>query len=186
MRQTKEKSEFLNQLKTEIKHDELLTSVYNSVFQDVLTAYDGKVYNKRFINALNEKLQALDPLLYAKEENGTSRDSYSNYPDDFGVTITISCRFDKFNYADREILYSKIIVIPSTYRIDAEKSRTEKYTTAWYKNFVASMDEKRGIIKNYDKYLKVAAKVAGAIKEFSQLPGSFRKNITFSNKFYLQ
>ena len=48
------------------------------------------------------------------------------------------------------------------------------------------MDEKKGIIKNYDKYLKVAAKVAGAIKEFSQLPGSFRKNITFSNKFYLQ
>lgn len=186
MRQNKEKSEFLNELKTEIKNAELLTVVFNTTFQDVLNAFDGKVYNKRFINALNDKLKEVSPLLYAAEDGEPRKDSYSNYKDDKILHIKLLCRFDAWNYTRNQIIYTNLVLSSSSYRIDAQKSRTEKYTISWFENFRSSIDEKKGVIKCYDKYIKMAAKLSGIIDDFGKLPIDFRKNITFNNLYYLK
>ena len=185
MREKVTKSDFINKLHTEIEHREMIAKAYKTAFQEVLNSFDGKVYNKRFINALNDKLQAINPLLSAREERGTHRNSYSNYPNLFCVEVVITCRFDKFNYSEKEYLYTNIIVVPETYRIDMEKSKTEKYAISWYNNFCKTTEEKKQVIKNYSKYAKVAQKVADAINVYKELPADFRRNIEFSNKFYL-
>jgi hypothetical protein len=185
MREKMNKSDFINKLRTEIEHREMMVKAFNTAFQDVLTAFDGKVYNKRFVNALNEKLQGINPLLFAREEQGTHRESYSNYKDLFCVGITINCRFDKYNYQDKEQLYTNIIVIPENYRIDAEKSKAEKMTLIWYENFNKYTEEKKRVIKDYNKMIKVAQKVADSIKEFKELPNDFRENIGFLYSHYI-
>lgn len=185
MREKMNKSDFINKLHTEIEHREMIVKAFNTAFQEVLNAFDGKVYNKRFLNALNEKLQSINPLLSAREEHGTQRDCYSNFNDLFCVEITINCRFDKYNYQDKEQLYTNIIVIPSSYRIDAEKSKAEKMTLIWLENFNQYTEEKKRVIKDYNKMLKVAQKVADAIKDFKELPTDFRENIGFLYSHYI-
>lgn len=185
MREKMNKNELINKIRTQIEHREMMAQTFNTAFQDVLNSFDGKVYNKRFVNALHEKLQAINPLMGAKENHGTQRDSYSNYKDLFIVEIEIFCNLSKYNYTEKEKLITNIVVIPSTYRIDAEKSKNEKYTLIWFENFNKHTEEKKQVVKNYDKMLKVAQKVADAIKEFKELPTDFRENIGFIDSHYI-
>lgn len=184
MRERMAKSDFINKLRTQIEHNKLLVNVFNTTFQDVLNSFDGKVYNKRFINALNDKIQAVNPLLFVRVENEPRQEYYSNYPDLYCLEITINCYLEKWNYTNKESLRLNV-VLNKEYRIEAEKSLNEKYTLIWRENFDTYAEEKQQVIKNYAKYIKVAQKVADAIKEFSELPFDFRNNIEFRNKFYL-
>jgi len=184
MRQKQEKNVFLNTLKVQIKHREMLQAFYNTSVWAIVAKFDGKVYNKRFDNALNEALQAIDPLMSATC-TFKGRDSYSNFPNNNKVEIHLSCRLDTFNYSDKESLWFNL-VLDSDGRICCENSKNEKYTIAWVENFVKDTEEQKTIIKGYDEYLKVAQKVADSISEFKDLPSRFRRNIEFTTLFYLK
>lgn len=185
MRQKQEKSVYLNTLKTEIMHRELLISFYNTSFWAIVEKYSGKVYNKRFLNTLNEELQKKNILLSAIVEN-QGRNMYSNYKENIIVTIVLCCRFDRFNYSDKERLYVNIVLDHGEMRINYEKSKGETYTISWYDNFVKDTEESKGIIKRYDKYLKTAEKIQSEILKYKDLPYRFRKNIDFDGLYYLK
>ena len=190
MRQKTEKTAFITYQKTAIKNRELLRQIYNTTFQDVLKKYDGKVYNKRFETALNDELKKLYPgaRLFTVSEDRRHGDSYSNFKDEWRVTFKLCIYNDRINYVDKEELCTVLIFDLDencNLRINAEKSKSEKYTVCWGENFDKGTEELRQVIKNYDKYLKVAQKVADAINEFKELPHVFRQNIYFSSLFYL-
>lgn len=177
METKKNKTEFIATLKNEISNRETLREFYNTVFQELLKKFDGKVYNKRFETALNDALKAVSPSMWCRcEQQG--RDSYSNFPDCPRVQIILSYR--NTNYTDNESFYTNIVLnYDPNYnaRINAEDSAREKYTIAWAANFDKTTEEEKTILKNYDKYLKVADKMAEAVANYNKLPARFRENI---------
>ena len=188
MRQIKEKGLFIETLKKEINHRDMIGSFYDTSFWGIVEKFDGKVYNKRFDNALNEALQALSPLMSAKCTL-KGRDSYSNYPDNNKVEVILTGRFYTFNYSDKESMVINIVLDCDdnfNMRINLEKSKNEKYTVAWSDSFRQNTEEIRTILKGYDKYLKVAQKVADSINEYKDLPYRFRNNIEFTQLYYLK
>ena len=71
-------------------------------------------------------------------------------------------------------------------RINAEKSKNEKFTIAWYEGFCNTTEENKSILKGYDKFLKVAEKIQNEISKYKDLPFRFRQNIEFNELYYLK
>jgi len=179
MRTKQDKSEFLKALKNEIKNREALRKFFDTTFQELLISFDGKVYNKRFDNALNEALKAVSPLMRAKCEL-KSRNIYSNFSQNNTVNVALNYRNSESNYLDNEIFYTNIVLTTDqnyNLRISANDSKSENYTIAWAKNFDKETETRKGIIKQYDKFLKVANHVEKAMKEYNDLPHRFREHM---------
>lgn len=186
MRQRQKKEVFINTLKKEILVREMLIKFFNTTFNDVVKSFDGKVYNKRFDNALNQALRAVSPAFSATCTQ-KAPDSYSNYKNMY-VEVILEGRTDLYDYTKKEQLYTKIMLDRDenyNQRINANIGKDEKYVVSWYNNFVENTKEIQTAIKDYDKYIKVAQKVADAIDSFKNLPFRFRQNIEFTTKFYL-
>lgn len=186
MRQRQEKDAFISTLKKEIKVREQLAKFYKETFYLVVLNFNGKVYNKRFETALNDALQAVNPLFSATctQKGG---DSCSNYKDRSYIEVQLKARIDRYNYEEKEILYTKVMLKTDdgySQRIDASIT-DEKYMIGWYENFVQYTQEIKDTVKYYNKYLKTAQKVADAIAVYKDLPFRFRRNIEFTTKFYL-
>lgn len=167
MKEIKEKSAFIAQVQREIEVRENLIKWYEGKFLPTLKKFDGKVYNKRFITALNdqkEDLMFIRPLEYDH--------------------IIIEGYHEKMNYADRESLY--VMVKLNEGRIDYEASTNDDMGKKGIENFNKNTHELRDAIEKYDEYLKIAKDLASKIKEYSNLSYRFRENVHFYSTFYLK
>ena len=182
------KDEFINRILVDIKHREQLREFLNTTFVEVIKRFDGKVYNARVSKAINEALNAVNPLFLAECEIH-SRDSYSNYPNNNYVMVELKARHNDYNYQDYQTLYTKIMLVTDDnykLRVSADMSKNENYVIGWAEKFDETTNEMKSTIKNYDDFCKVAQKVADSISDFSELPQTFRNNIEFSYLFYLK
>ncbi len=182
MRTREEKQQFMNSLQNEIKNRETLRQSVNKIYLPLLEKFNGKVYNKRFENVLNEALKEVSPLMFANCAM-QSPNSYSNFPNNWAVQVTINIYNRRGDYTDKETFYTNIVL--NAGRIDTKSSRIEKFSIVWAENFDKETDEGKAILKNYDYYLTAAEEVAKAIENYKNLPFRFRKNIDFNEKFYL-
>lgn len=174
MRYNETKSEFTNRMNHEKKNREQLRKAYNNIFLSLLDKYDGKVFNARFTNELREKLREFDTLMSCREE--------SQHCDD--ITIYIECRNSPTNYSDTERLYIKVMCDRDdnyNYRVNAEKSKEDRFAVAWLENFDKETAQKSVTAKNYDKYVKLAEKLEAMIKEYNEIPSDFRNIVS---KYY--
>lgn len=179
MRTRQEKGDFFATLKHEIKNRETLRQFFNTTFQNVLNTFNGKVYNKRFETALQDAMQKVSPLMWAKCSI-QSRSSYSNFPDSNTVQIEMRFRNSQTNYTDTENFYTNIVLKSDdkyNLRIDAESSRKERFTIAWAENFDKETEQEKEILKKYDKFLKVAEAMEKVVEEYNDLPQRFRQNM---------
>lgn len=187
-RQVLSKEEFINRVSVDIKHREQLRKFFDTTFVEVVKRFDGKVYNARVAKAINEALQAVNPLFWAECEM-KSRESYSNYPNNNYVEVVLKARRESHNYQDYQTLYTKIMLVADdnyNLRVSVDMSKNEKYVIAWAESFDVTTNEMKESVKKYDKFCKVTQKVADAISEFSELPQTFRNNIAFNYLFYLK
>ena len=187
-KQSLNKDEFIKLISVDIEHREQLREFFDTTFVEVVKRFDGKVYNARVAKAINEALQAVSPLFWA-ECDIKSPESYSNYPNNNYVEVILKARRENHNYQDYQALYTKIMLETDdnyNLRVSADMSKTEKYVIAWAENFDETTNEMKSTIKKYDKFCKVAQKVADAISDFSELPQTFRNNIAFPYLFYLK
>ena len=169
METKKDKQAFIADVKKRISNREELKKFYNEVFLPTLKKFNGKVYNARFINALNEGEKDREPRIWAKFE-GQTREK---------ITIVLKVQNDRYNYSDTESLYIELIANYEDFnhRISEADTLAGDMGKNYLKNFDASTDELRAIVKGYDKYMKVADKLKDTIKEFNELPYDFRKNL---------
>lgn len=168
MNEINEKSAFVAQVQREIEVRENLIKWYEGKFLPTLKKFDGKVYNKRFISALDaekEDLMFIRPLEYDH--------------------IIIEGYHRKMNYTDRESLYA-MVKLNDEGRIDYEASTNDDMGKKWIENFNKTTHELRDSIEKYEEYLEVAKDLANKIEEYSKLSYRFRENIQFRNKFYLK
>ena len=179
MKTRQNKCDFFSTLKSEISHRETLRTFFDTTYQELLKKFDGKVYNKRFETALNDALKSVSPLMWCRcEQKG--HDSYSNFPNCPRVEVQISYRNTPGNYTDNENLFSVIVLnYDANYnqRINAADSMREKYTLGHCVNFDKETETRKAILKDYDKYLRMAEKMVEAVKTYNELPHRFRENI---------
>ena len=183
MRQKEEKPVFINRIKNEIECRELLAQFFNTSYKELLNSFNGKVFNKRVINAIEAELKKLHPRGFVTSESFSKLDPYSNCANSY-YNITIGIYTDRNNYVDKETICTKILVNDAR-RVDYEKTVGEKYVNIWFENFCKITQELRETTVNYDKFYKTAKAVADAIEIYKNLPFRFRQNIRFTQSFYL-
>ena len=169
MRTHKTKETFIARANKEINVINELLSFYKNVYLPTLEKFNGKVYNKRFINALKE--QCNNELMFIRDKE---RDE-----------VVIELRFEKHNYNDRKQMYCKLLV-NSEYRIDYNATINDNIGNKWIENLSDEITEINDVIANYDKYLSVAEECQEYINKVAKLPYQFRENIAFDKIWYLK
>lgn len=167
IRTRKTKEEFISEMKQRIEiRKTIMEFVENVYFPMICTKFDGKVYNARFINALNNEAKKINELMYVKR--GYSVDE-----------IEIKLYLTRYNYTDYEYMVIKLKTNAEG-RIDYEATINDKLNVEWIKSFKSYIDVYQKSIDNYDEYLEVFVKLDAALREYNTLPYPFRGHLDTS------
>ena len=169
MRTQKTKEQFIQRMEQQIQNLTELLNFYNNVYLPTLQKFDGKVYNKRFINALKE--QITNKLMFVKDRE---RDE-----------IIIGIRFTEYNYNDYNSMFCKLLV-NNEFRVDYNATINDKIGQKWIENLSTEIEQIKLIISNYDEYITVTQKLQEHINNYSNLPYQFRENIVLDKIWYLK
>ena len=168
IRTRKSKEEFIAEMKQRIAiRKTIMDFVENVYFPMMATKFNGKVYNVRFLKALNEEAAKISPLMYVKRGYNPNEE------------IEIQLRLTQWNYTDYESILLKCKTNAEG-RIDYEATINDEYCKAWIKSFKEYSDEYQKSIDNYDEYLSVFAELDKVLDKYNKLPYSFRKNLDTS------
>lgn len=164
VRTNKTREEFVKEMNQRIEiRKTIMEFVDNVYFPMMATKFDGKVYNARFINALNEEAKKISERMYVKK-------GYSN------DEIEIQMRLSDWNYNDYECILLKCKTNAEG-RIDYEATINDKLCQTWIANFKSYMEEYQKAIDNYDEYMKVFVQLADALEKYNKLPYTFRDHL---------
>lgn len=167
MRTNLTKQEFINKCNIRIANRNKLSDFRRTTFVDVLNKFDGKVYNKRFRDAL---CAAFGDSLFSVTDNGAS--------------FYFSLRNDKYNYNDYESIYVQLVLDGG--RISANKTLENEYTKVLADNFEKETAEIEKGIEYYDAYLNMAEQLERMIESYSKIPYSVRQNFSDFKTWYLK
>lgn len=178
MKQSKE--EMLANLKIVVEKRNELVKFYETKWQELLTAWDGKVMNKRFKDAVQKAMEEFSPLMRVdfSELKHTGYIGEQDRKPYFEVQL--QNRKEQYNYNDKEQLWTIVgCQYDANYnvRISKEESQSHKVTVAWRENFSKDTEEISTIFDNYDQYLEIVEKADAAIVEYNNLPRRFRRGI---------
>lgn len=163
IRTNKTKEEFFKEMNQRIEiRKTIMEFVDNVYFPMMATKFDGKVYNARFINALNEEAKKISDRMYVKR--GYSHDE-----------IEIEMRLSQWNYNDYESILLKCKTNEG--RIDYTATINDQQVMDWLESFKSYMEEYQKSIDNYDEYMKVFAELGDALMKYNKLPHSFRGHL---------
>lgn len=162
IRTHKSKEDFVKEMQQRIAiRKTIMDFVDNVYFPLMATKFNGKVYNARFINTLNEEAKKISDRMYVKQ--GYSHDE-----------IEIQLRLSQWNYNDYESILLKCKTNAEG-RIDYDATINDQYTKAWIENFKKCSYQ--DCIDHYDEYMDVFAKLNDALEEYNKLPYPFRDNL---------
>ena len=131
MRTELSKEAFIARVENQVSRREELLRYYNKVFLPTLQKFDGKVYNKRFITALQNEcneLQYVRPLEYEH--------------------VIVEMRSSRTSYTDHEDIYLQV-KLNNDGRIDYEASTTES-ATVWVRDDYSRTDKKYEMSQYYN------------------------------------
>lgn len=161
----KTKEQFIKDCEMRIANRNTLVDFYEKVYLPTLQKFDGKVYNKRFINALQTEAKKISEMMSIYDEEYHIIISFQNY---------------KYNYKDCENLYVGCKKVDG--RIDYQATIDDKTFKAWVDHFKLYTLDFQNAINNYDDYMAVANAMEQAVKAYNSLPSPFKGNI---NKNYI-
>ena len=162
IRTHKSKEDFVKEMQHRIAiRKTIMDFVDNVYFPLMATKFDGKVFNARFINALNTEAKKINEMMYVKQ--GYSLDE-----------IEVQLRLDRYNYTDYESILLKC-KRNAEGRIDYNATINDKLGNEWIENF--KNYNYQDCIDHYDEYMDVFVKLNDALEEYNKLPYSFRGNL---------
>ena len=158
----KTKDEFVAEMRKRIEIRNMLYEFYINVYLPMMcTKFDGKVYNKRFLNALNTEAKKIHEWLYVAEKYGE---------------IVFELRLNQYNYNDYEAFMCRCLRTTDG-RISYDATINDTLNKAWVENFNKYTEEIQSAIDNYDEYMKIADELSMAVKKYNILPSKFKGNI---------
>lgn len=164
VRTNKTREEFVKEMQKRIEiRNTIMEFVENVYFPMMATKFDGKVYNARFLNALNEEAKKISERMYVKK-------GYSN------DEIEIQMRLSDWNYNDYEAILLKCKTNAEG-RIDYNATISDDLCQTWIANFNSYKEEYQKAIDNYDEYMKVFVQLADALEKYNKLPYTFRDHL---------
>jgi len=166
------KEVFIQDTKQIIKVRELLTKFYDEIYLPTLKKFDGKVYNKRFLNALNEEAEK-----FFDGYNVYIKGDFDNYLKCLRFEIDVR----KVYTLIQSMEFLACIDLES-WRLAYDKTLENEQVNYWKENFVEYTKNYYDVIENYDEYLALAEITQTTIQKFNHLPSVFRQNI---DKFQL-
>ena len=168
IRTKKTKEEFISEMKQRIEiRKTIMEFVENVYFPMIATKFSGKVYNVRFLNALNDEAKKIDERMYVKR-------GY-NINDEIQICFQLS----RYNYTDYEAILLKLKTNAEG-RIDYEATANDKLNIAWIESFKGGIAEYQNSIDNYDEYMKVFVELNEVLEKYNSLPYSFRGHLDTS------
>lgn len=179
MREKQNKETFIARLNKDIEVRKELHKFYLNHFMPNVKIFDGKVFNKRFDNALCLFMpNNHTSIKYDKKYELIKDGSIDYYEAEIRMYHSQYCGY----YAS---LYVRIIVNEDG-RIDYERTLNDDRSKHWLNGFLDEIKEHKDAVKNYDKYLKRAEKLEEEIKKFSdEVPYTLRDNLIFSFAYRL-
>ena len=163
----KTKEEFIKEMQQRIEiRNTIMAFVENVYFPMMCTKFDGKVYNARFLKALNEEAKKVHEFMYVEKGYGVDE-------------IKIQLRLTKWNYNDYESILLKVKTNDEG-RIDYNATINDELGNTWIKGFKDYIQDYQKAIDNYDEYMGVFAKLCAALDDYNELPYPFRKNLDTS------
>ena len=163
IRTNKTKEEFIKEMKQRIEiRKTIMDFVDNVYFPMMATKFDGKVYNSRFINALNEEAKKIDERMYVERANSSGE-------------IEIKLRLSQWNYNDYESILLKCKTNEG--RINYTATINDQQLMDWLESFKSYIEEYQKCIDNYDEYMQVFVELANALDNYNKLPHSFRGHL---------
>lgn len=151
------KEQFISKHESLIQMRSVLAKFYKDNYFKVLKQFDGKVYNRKFIKALED------------ETNNYDNDLRIAQLDDNGYI-----RIDAYGVG-RESLCMKLCLSGS--RISFADTIAHKTYSTWEGLFNEETAEYQDVIDNYDKYLEITERLAALREEYLDIPYTFRYNI---------
>jgi hypothetical protein len=171
MREKQNKETFIARLNKDIEVRKELHKFYLNHFMPNVKKFDGKVFNKRFNDALC-LLPAYTSIKYEKRYEVVKDGSIDYYEAEIRMYHSQYCGYCAS-------LYVRIIVNEDG-RIDYERTLNDDRSKHWLNGFLNEIKEHKDAVKNYDKYLKRAEKLEEEIKKFSdEVPYTLRDNFMF-------
>lgn len=194
--ENKSKDEFLTIVKNRYALRVVMSGIYENVFCPLLDKFDGKIFNKRFVDAFtkgaNNYLQENKSrlLIYCPGSCGERR-FYSRSYESVGepkhyVTFYFTARVDRWNYNVTEDIYFAISLNDEG-RILAKDTKEREVFKRWaVSNFDSTTDAMKDTIDNYDEYILQVGQLLDYISKINALPYIFRENLyKYSFNLYL-
>lgn len=176
MHNKKSKEEFIADVEVEIGIRRNMLTWLEEHFYPIVKKFDGKVYNKRLITALEETLD---------EDWCLTRTDYTSV-DVEGVENAIENHIEFFCWrpgGNKIVMYIGVVTGPDgRIKGDAHTTRTDNNI----KSFSNSVSELRAAIERYDEVAAQAQLIEDVINEFAEMPYAARRNFTGFRKWYLE
>lgn len=166
----KSKDDFIKETTRRIELNKELLDFYHNEYLPTLQQFDGKVYNVRFIRALQEKAAQHEFMAVSEDVK-------------FCGNIELSIRMTQYNYNDKECLYCKCIT--ENGRISYNASINNKEQQVFIQNALSDIESAQQAIDNYEHYIQLTQELIDKIKDFNQIPFNFRRNVNKGFNFYI-
>lgn len=165
MRQRVEKEIYVEEMFRKVQKREMLRNYYNKRFGKVLKKFDGKVYNARFKNAVEEDMYQENVCLGVSEKDKTEKI----------VRLSLYVQKEQYNYDREGSEYVEVCLKDG--RIDAKATHDHDQNKRWWESFDNDTQSVLQTVLNYDEYMKVADDMMEAIKKYNDLPFYFVRNL---------
>lgn len=167
----KSEAEWAARANRRLETRKILLNYIENEFMQLLTQFDGKVFNARFKNAIPRV------LLCESSVKGKGMCVYvsDRYTDSSKKEFRFELMNQDYNYTDNEIFYFNLTTVNG--RISKERSLEDEASQTWKKNFLKETEEIKMGLENYGTYLKMAKELYERICEFEKIPYSFRKEV---------
>lgn len=163
---------FLAGLQNRYNKAKILYSFYENEWKALVKKWDGKIYNKRFRDAVTNALKEKNPLMFMSEEYSFSKEEKK---------ISLSSQVSEFNYNTEETFCLNLFLTEDG-RIDAEKTLSGNDNRA--EAFQNNMEVMCDTIQHYYVYMEEVQRLYEAILGYNKLPYMFRQNIKIQKLIY--
>lgn len=163
IRTNKTKEQFISEMKQRIEIRNEIVSFIETIFFPIIKKFDGKIYNKRIINALNEEAKKTNKLMLVKKAFSSE-------------DIEIQIRLSTWSYNDYEAIILKMNT-KGDGRIDYDSTKNDDLNNKWICNFNKYTEDYKKSIDKYDEYMNMFVKLNEVVDEYNKLPHPFRNHL---------
>lgn len=179
MREIRSKSDYINKINVRLSNRKSLLEWTEKRLFPVLEKFDGKIYTIRMSRTINSELQKDIPVAFADLRT----ESPISFTDGGKVRMIIKYPYDRLRTEFDFIEFRLSFTYNGSMRFDYRSTIEDHSNRIFISNFCFESSELQDVINNYDELLLTTKEMVKMVKEYRNIPFSFKENIDLE---YLQ